>query len=209
MPARIEQRPHTSWGEIGTWFQEVPLVRFDRQPGATFSLTVGGKEIPLALGRDAYLSLRNPGRTALKAAPLVFAGYGVVDAAKGWDSYKGIDMKGKIAVILANDPDFEAGRDLGFEGRRMAYSGRSGAKFEAAAKAGAVGLVIIHEEAAASYPFSQMGSGDALPTMVFAPLTHSTVQFSSWITLDVAQDLLAKTGLQLDELKPKSRDPLR
>lgn len=194
-------------GENGTWFQEVPLVRLDRQPGATLSLTVGGQEIPLALGRDASLSLRNPGPTAVKAAPLVFAGYGVVDAAKGWDSYKGIDMKGKIAVILANDPDFEAGRDLGFEGRRMAYAGRSGAKFAAAAKAGAVGLVIIHEDAAASYPFSQLGSGDALPAMVFAPLTPSTTKIASWITLDVAQDLLSKTGLKLEELKTRSRDP--
>ncbi|MEO7725349.1 MAG: hypothetical protein ABIU29_11810 [Chthoniobacterales bacterium] len=116
-------------------------------------------------------------------------------------------MKARVAVILANDPDFEGGRDLGFEGRRMAYAGRSGAKFEAAAKAGAAGLVIIHEDAAASYPFSQLGSGDALPTMVVAPLNPSAIQFARWITLDVAQDLLAKTGLKLGELKTKSRDP--
>ncbi|MDQ3413686.1 MAG: hypothetical protein M3480_01715, partial [Verrucomicrobiota bacterium] len=164
-------------GENGTWFQEVPLVRLDRQPGASLSLKVGAKETPLVLGRDASLSLRNAGSTSLKDAPLVFAGYGVVDSGKGWNAYEGIDMKGKIAVILANDPDFEGGRDLGFEGRRMAYAGRSGAKFEAAANAGAAGLVIIHEEAAASYPFSQLGSGDALPTMVYAPLTPSAIQF--------------------------------
>ncbi len=194
-------------GENGTWFQEVPLVRLDRQPGATLSLKVGDKETPLVLGRDASLSLRNAGATTVKDAPLVFAGYGVVDAAKGWNAYEGVDMKGKIAVILANDPDFEGGRDLGFEGRRMAYAGRSGAKFEAAAKAGAAGLLIIHEEAAASYPFSQLGSGDALPSMVPAPLQPSAIQFSSWITLDVAQDLLTKTGLKLEDLKTKSRDP--
>ncbi len=194
-------------GENGGWFQEVPLVRLDRQPGATLTLKVGDKETPLVLGRDASLSLRNAGSTSLKDAPLVFAGYGVVDSGKGWNAYEGVDMKGKVAIILANDPDFEGGRDLGFEGRRMAYAGRSGAKFEAAAKAGAAGLVIIHEEVAASYPFSQIGSGDALPAMVFAPLNPSAIQFSSWITLDVAQKLLTETGLKLEDLKTKSRDP--
>ncbi len=166
-------------------------------------------------GATPSLSLRNAGSTSLKDAPLVFAGYGVVDSGKGWNAYEGVDMKGRVAVILANDPDFEGGRDLGFEGgrdlgfegSRMAYAGRSGAKFEAAAEAGAAGLFIIHEDAAASYPFSQLGSGDALPAMVFTPLTPSTVQFASWITLDVAQKLLTETGLKLEDLKTMSRDP--
>jgi hypothetical protein len=67
-------------GENGTFFQEVPLVRLERQPGATMSLKVGGKAIPLALGRNATLGLRNPERTTVTDAPLVFAGYGIVDA---------------------------------------------------------------------------------------------------------------------------------
>ncbi|MEO5722655.1 MAG: M28 family peptidase [Chthoniobacterales bacterium] len=194
-------------GDNGTWYQDVPLVRFDRQPGAQLTLKIAGKSIPLVLGKNASLSLRNPDQTTLTDAPLVFAGYGVVDRARGWDAYKDIDMTGKIAVILANDPDFEGGRDLGFEGRRMAYAGRSGAKAEAATKAGAAGLLIIHEEAAASYPFTQMGSGDALPTMVLAPLAPATLKFSSWLALDVATDLLKKVGHTLPDLKKRARDP--
>ncbi len=192
-------------GEDGGWFQKVPLVRLDRLPGATLSLRLGGKEFPLALGRDASLALKNEGQTKLEDAPLVFAGYGVVDPAQGWDAYEGVDLTGKIAVVLANDPDFEGGRDLGFEGRRMAYAGRSGAKAEGAVKAGAAGLLIIHEEAAASYPFSQLGSGDALPAMVLAPLKASEFKLSSWITGEVAEKILRQAGLKLPELKERAR----
>ncbi|MFL6531123.1 MAG: hypothetical protein ACJ8KX_11690 [Chthoniobacterales bacterium] len=124
-------------GQDGTWFQEVPLVRLDREPGASLSLTISGKTVALELGRNATLALRNPGPTTIKDAALVFAGWGIVDPAKGWNAYEGVDMSGKIAVVLTNDPDFEAGKDLGFEGKRLAYSGRVGEKFAAAAKAGA------------------------------------------------------------------------
>jgi len=194
-------------GENGGWFQDVPLVRLDRLPGASLAFAIRGKTIPLSLGRNATLALRNPDQTTLSNAPLVFAGYGIVDPALRWDAYEGVDMSGKIAVVLANDPDFEAGRDLGFEGRRMAYPGRVGVKFEAAAKAGAAGVLVIHEEAAASYPFSQLGSGDALPAMALAPLPASALKLTGWISRDVALDLLKKAGLNLSALKTRARDP--
>jgi Zn-dependent M28 family amino/carboxypeptidase len=194
-------------GENNSYFQDVPLVRLDRQAGATMALRVGGKTIPLKLGRNATLSLRIPGHTIVDKAPLVFAGYGVVDQARGWNAYEDIEMAGKIAVVLANDPDFEAGRDLGFEGRRLAYSGRVGVKFEAAAQAGAAGVLVIHEEAAASYPFSQLASGDALPAFVLAPLKPSPLKVSGWISGQVAADLLKRSKLTLASLKTRARDP--
>jgi hypothetical protein len=194
-------------GENGGWFQDVPLVRLDRQPGATMSLNVAGKSIPLALGRDATLALRNAGPTAVSDASLVFAGYGIVDLARGWDAYDGVDMAGKIALVLANDPDFEAGKDLGFEGRRLTFMGRVGVKFEAAAKAGAAGVLVLHEEAAASYPFSQLGNGDVLPAFTFAPLNPSPLKLSGWITGEVAADVLKRSKLNLPVLKTRARDP--
>ncbi|MBC7497002.1 MAG: peptidase M20, partial [Sphingomonadaceae bacterium] len=111
-------------GEHGGWTQDVPLVRLDRLPGATMSLGFGGAVHPLTLGRDATLALRLEGRTEVVDAPLVFAGFGVIDPKRGWDAYAGVDMTGKVALVLSNDPDFEAGRDLGFDGRRMALAGR-------------------------------------------------------------------------------------
>lgn len=195
-------------GENGSWYQDVPLVRLDRQPGATMSIRLGAWAKPLTPGQNATLSLRNPGHTGLSDAPLVFAGYGVVDAKLGWDAYAGVDMRGKIAVVLANDPDFEAGRDLGFDGRRLAFVGRVGTKFAAAEKAGAAGVLVIHEDAAASYPFLQLASGDALPAMLIAPIKPSlTFALSGWLSGDVAAELLSHAGLDLATLKVRARDP--
>ena len=73
-------------GENGSWFQDVPLVRLDRQPGAKLSLEIGGKSVPLELGQNATLALRNPGSTTIEEAALVFAGWGIVDPAKGWNA---------------------------------------------------------------------------------------------------------------------------
>ncbi|MBC7504408.1 MAG: M28 family peptidase [Sandarakinorhabdus sp.] len=193
----------------GRWLQDVPLVRLDRAPGAVLTLTFGGTAHPLVLGRDATLALRNPGRTNVAGLPLVFAGYGVVG--QGYDAYKNTDMKGKIAVVLANDPDFDAGHDLGFEGRRMVVAGRVGSKFEAATRAGAAGVLVIHEDAAASYPWLQVGSGDALPTMAPAmspaPIKPSPLLFSGWLSGTVAADLLRAANLDLAALKTRSRAP--
>ena len=192
-------------GPGGSWVQPVPLVRLDRMPGAAMTLTIAGKPVPLVLGKHATLALRNPGNTVLADVPLVFGGFGV--ATNGYDAYKGVDMSGKVAVILANDPDFEAGTDLGFEGRRLAYAGRTSAKFEAAAKAGALGVLIIHEDAAASYPWLQVGSGDKLPAMAVAPLKPSPLAFSGWLEGSVAAGLLKAANTDLATLKARARDP--
>ena len=194
-------------GPGGSWYQDVPLVRVDRLPGAVMAVRAGTLAMPLTPGTDATLGLRNAGRTTLRDAPILFAGYGIVDAALGWDAYAGVDMRGKVALVLANDPDFEAGRDLGFEGRRMAYAGRIGMKFEAAARAGAVAVLVIHEDAAASYPFLQVASGDALPAFVPAPMAASTLQATGWLRGDRAMRLLAQQGLDLAGLKQRARDP--
>jgi Zn-dependent M28 family amino/carboxypeptidase len=194
-------------GVDGLWTQPVPLLRLDRQPGAALSLTVAGEPMALTPGGNATLALRNPGRTEVKGAPLVFGGYGVADALRGFGAYDGVDLRGKVVLVLANDPDFEAGRDLGFEGRRMVVAGRVGSKFEVAARAGALGVLVIHEDAAASYPFLQVASGDALPTFVLVPPKPSPLQFTGWLRGDAASELLARTGLDLASLKQRARDP--
>ena len=116
-------------------------------------------------------------------------------------------MSGKVAVVLTNDPDFEAGKDLGFEGKRLAYVGRVGAKYEMAGKAGALGVLVLHEEAGASYPFTQLTNNDSLPAMVIQPLNPSPLKFASWVSLDVANDLLKRSKLDVAELKKRARDP--
>ena len=194
-------------GASGKWTQDVPLVRLDRLPGASMSLSIGGTRRSIDLGPEATLSLRNGGGFKVANAPLVFAGWGIVDPARGWNAYEGVDLRGKVAVVLANDPDFEAGRDLGFGGRALSLGGRIGSKVAAAARAGAAGVMIIHEEAALSWPYSQAASGDALPGFAYAPLQPSPLGFSTIVRRDVAVAILRQLGYDLPSLKRRARDP--
>ncbi len=149
-------------GPNGSWFQDVPLVRYDRGP-VTMRASVAGATLPLVAGRDVSVASRILGRTRIDNAPIVFGGYGVTAPQLGFDPYGGADLRGKVILILAGDPDFEAGRDLGFGGRALAFSGRVGEKIAGAQAAGAAGIITIHETAPASYPWSQIANSDALP----------------------------------------------
>ena len=98
-------------------------------------------------------SVRRPTATSgidLNNAPLVFVGYGVKAAERGWDDFKGQDLKGKMLVMLVNDPDFEGGEGE-FGGKAMTYYGRWTYKYEEAARQGAAGVMVVHETAPASY----------------------------------------------------------
>ncbi len=190
-------------GENGGWYQDVPLVRLDRLPGATLSLSLSGRAVPLVIGKDASLAFPNAGPTQVTDAPLVFAGFGIVDPVTGRNDFAGADMTGKVALVLANDPDFEAGKDLGFEGRRLVLSGRIGSKFAAAARAGAMGVLVIHEDAAASYPFSQVAQ--PLPSAVPAPLRPSPLKMTGWLDRSAWAPLLKSLGLDLAGLKARAR----
>ena len=194
-------------GDHDGWTQDVPLVRLDRQPGATMTLMFGGKRQSLALGPDAALTLRNPGAFSLTDAPVVFGGWGVVDPAKGFDAYRGIDLKGKVVLLLANDPDLEAGRDLGFGGRALDYAGRGAVKTAAALKAGAAGVIFLHEAAAYSWPYSQAGNGDLLPSFAVQPQSQSPLGFSAILRGDIGTALLMHAGMTLESAKAQARVP--
>ena len=193
-------------GADGGWRQPVPLVRLDRQPGASLAIRAGGKPLPIRLGGNATLSLRVPGETRLADVPIVFAGFGVV--AKGWDPYAGVDVAGKVVLILAGDPDGEAGADLGFGGRALDYAGRVGVKIGAAAKAGAVGAIVLHEDFPASYPMAQLVGTDAVPQLIPPPpvgAPASALRFASWVAGPVTAQLLAAAGLDLAAAKAMAR----
>lgn len=192
-------------GEDGSWYQSVPLVRLDRQAGATAALSINGRSRSLDLARDVALTFTRSGQTSVVDAPLAFAGFGITDAATGHDDFAGMDWRGKIAVVFANDPDFEAGRDLGFEGARMTIAGRTGSKAAAAAKAGALGVLILHEEAAVSIPFWQYGA--ALPSFVPQGSSESPLAFSGFVDRATWLPLLAAARLDLAALKTRARKP--
>lgn len=165
-------------GEDGGWFQKVPLVRLDTAPGGTATIRAGDNATVLRDGPDLDINPTNAGVTSLSDVPLVFAGWGAPDPARGWDAFQGVDVKGKVVIMLAGDPDLEGSKDLGFGGRSLAFSGRGGTKAAAAAKAGAIGVLFIHEAAAYSWPYAQAGNSIRVPSFAYAPLKPNALQFS-------------------------------
>jgi Zn-dependent M28 family amino/carboxypeptidase len=192
-------------GENGGWFQNVPLVRLDTTPGGTATLTDGGQVTVLRDGPDLDINPTNAGATSLKDAPLMFAGWGAPDPARGWDAFQGVDVRGKVVVMLAGDPDLEGGRDLGFGGRALVFGGRGGAKVAAAAKAGAAGVLFIHETAAYSWPYAQAGDSIRVPSFSYAPLKPNPLQFSGIVRGAAILPMLGRLGLTLPDLKTRAR----
>jgi hypothetical protein len=129
-------------GDRGGYTQVVPLLHTQiAQPGS-YGITVGNAGMALSFGKDiSPLTLLPTDHVAIKDAPLVFVGYGVSAPERGWDDYKGADLKGKVVVVLINDPDFEAkpGEPVAgkFGGQAEAYYGRWTYKYDEAARRGA------------------------------------------------------------------------
>ena len=150
--ARAGLRP----GNAGSWFQDVPLVEItasNHEP-----LAIAGRSY--AIGHDwVGVSYREVPRIDLDASEIVFVGYGVVAPEKGWNDYAGIDMRGKTALILVNDPDYQQEGLAGtFNGRAMTYYGRWTYKFEEAARQGAAAALIVHDTFPASYGWGTVES---------------------------------------------------
>ncbi|TXC69575.1 M28 family peptidase [Sphingomonas ginsenosidivorax] len=140
--------------------QSVPLLRWTRAR-ASFSLTLGGTTRVLTPGVEIAASSRIIGDAALTDVPVVFVGYGVVEPRLGYDPYRGVDVRGKVVVALAGDPDVEAGRDLGFGARASSPAART--KLAEAQKRGAAAFFQIHDTFPSSYPWLQLARGDAVP----------------------------------------------
>ena len=120
------------------WTQDVPLARSRTTGPIAISVTAGGKTSAWSQGEEIAIRAAQTGinRLTVKDAPVVFIGYGVKAPERNWDDFKGVDLKGKVALVLINDPDFETGSG-DFGGKAMTYYGRWTYKFEEAARQGA------------------------------------------------------------------------
>ncbi|WP_271299094.1 M28 family peptidase [Sphingomonas sp. CV7422] len=191
-------------GPDGGWTQPVPLIRTRLGAGA---VTANGTAWTSA--RDVYLSTVRPvDRATVRNAPMVFVGYGVSAPERQWDDFKGVDLTGKVAVFLVNDPDFEAtaGEDAfdRFGNRRMTYYGRWTYKFEEAARRGAVAALIVHDTAGAGYGWATVTAPGGENYDVAAP-SASRVTLQGWIAGEAATRLFADAGLDLARLKVAAR----
>ena len=198
-------------GEDGGWFQTVPMIRTRIGAPASFSIAQGGRTIPLRFPEDIYLStVRATERARIADAPMVFVGFGVSAPERQWDDFKGVDLKGKVAVFLVNDPDFEAqpgeavaGR---FGGKAMTYYGRWSYKFEEAARRGAIAALVVHETEGAGYGWNVVqGPGGENYNIVLPAGAQQPVMLQGWIQKAAAADLLRRAGRDFEQVKREAR----
>ena len=193
----------------GSWFQDVPMVRMTVNPATSMKITGGKAPLDLAYKTDLVVnSYRITPRTEIKDSELVFVGYGINAPEKGWNDYKGIDVKGKTVVILVNDPDYEA-KDLKgpFGGRAMTYYGRWTYKYEEAARQGAAAAIIVHDTYPAAYPWGVVVSSwtGAQIHMDAADGHMNETQANGWMSNEAAQKLMAAAGNNLARLSAAAK----
>jgi len=196
-------------GVNGQWLQQVPTVEIT---GRNFSpLQVTGGKTPLSFAYGAQwvgATYRVVPQVTLKDSPLVFVGYGIVAPELGWNDYAGIDMKGKTAIILVNDPDYAEETEQGlFKGRRMTYYGRWTYKFEEAARQGAAGAIIVHDTFPAAYGWNVVNSSWTGAQYYVQTPDNGMDQtlVNAWVQKDVAQAILSASGQDLEALTRAAR----
>src|SRR5215831_16037473 len=192
----------------GTYTQEVPLAGIRSEPRMSFTL------------RDGMLDLKYPDDFVASSARLqpeikinnsnvVFVGYGIVAPEYGWDDYKNVNVRGKTLLMLIGDPPVLDPKDPSklddkiFKGKAMTYYGRWTYKYEIAAQKGAAAAIIIHETEPAAYPWQVVRSswGKENFELDNPNKNMDAVSARSWITLDVAEKLLADCGQNFDAVK--------
>ncbi|GHA84723.1 peptidase [Algimonas arctica] len=194
-------------GRNGGWTYPVTLNRSAVTDVRSLNVSQGETRITLEQGKDIEISSANPRAVIdVKDAPVVFVGFGASAPERDWDDYGDIDLTGKVALFLVNDPDFGVTEDHPthgvFGGRRMTYYGRWMYKYEEAARRGAVAALVIHETKAAGYGWNVAASspGENYAVATTGPGKPS-VDLQGWLHQDMAQQWLQQAGYDLGELR--------
>jgi Zn-dependent M28 family amino/carboxypeptidase len=199
----------------GTFIQKVPMLGTTADPSMrlTFSSAGGGEKMELAFSRDFNAWTKREAPEVSIDAPLIFVGYGIVAPEYQWDDYKGVDVSGKVLVMLINDPPIPDPKKPGaldgnmFRGKAMTYYGRWTYKFEIAAAKKAAGCLIIHETGPAAYPWEIVGNNTGERFDLVSPdkgMSRAAVE--GWITYEKAKALFEMTGRDLETLKKTALD---
>ena len=195
-------------GPNGSWFQEVPLSQSDIVGTPALSVSVNGQAIPLRQGEQIAVraSMQNVDRVNIENAPLVFLGYGIRAAERNWDDFKGENVRGKVGIVLINDPDFETGQG-DFGGKAMTYYGRWTYKYEEAARQGLAGLLIVHETAPASYGWATVKNSNTNTMFDIVRPNPAEVHplLEGWVQRDDAVSLFKAVGHDFEALKSRAQ----
>jgi Zn-dependent M28 family amino/carboxypeptidase len=190
-------------GDNGSYLQKVPLVGITTLPETQFSLAPkqGGAMHLKAL--DEYVAVDQTQQPQSDVdAEIVYVGYGIEAPEYNWDDYKGVDVRGKVLLMLVNEPPSD---DLKFfKGKALTYYGRWTYKYEEAARKGAVGVILIHKEDMASYPWEVVRNSNS-GEKSFLKLEGPALKVASWVQLEVAKKLASASGMDLEKMMTDAR----
>ncbi len=196
-------------GNGTSYLQEVPMVEIT--PTADTIMTVkGGKNTKLSGFKDYVLwTERTDSVIIWKDEDVVFAGFGVVAPEYNWNDYKDLDVKGKIVLVLVNDPGFGGTDSTFFKGNTMTYYGRWTYKFEEAARQGAKGCLVIHNTVPAGYGFWVPQNGWNAPHLYLDPRGQNKYfcEGVGWISMPAVEKLFDAAGLDFNALQSTARQP--
>jgi Zn-dependent M28 family amino/carboxypeptidase len=185
-------------GDHGTYMQKVPLVGITTLAETQFSLVPKQGEAMNLKPLDEYVAFDQTQQAQSDVdADIVFVGYGIEAPEYNWDDYKGLDVRGKVLLMLVNEPPSDDPKF--FKGKALTYYGRWTYKYEEAARKGAVGVILVHQTQMASYPWEVVrnsNSGEKSSLKLEGP----ALKVASWVQLDVAKRLASGSGMDLEKM---------
>jgi Zn-dependent M28 family amino/carboxypeptidase len=185
-------------GTNGSYMQKVPLVGITTLPETVFTLAPEQGDAMTLKARDEYVAFDQTQQPQSEVdAEIVYVGYGIEAPEYQWDDYKGVDVRGKVLLMLVNEPYSDDPKF--FKGKALTYYGRWTYKYEEAARRGAVGVILVHQTQMASYPWEVVrnsNSGEKSALQLEGP----GLKVASWVHFDVARKLAAASHMDLDKM---------
>jgi len=193
-------------GVNGSYFQPVPIDVLTTVQSSVHASASGKATATLRPGQDVVLSAGSATPQSTAHGELVFIGYGAVAPEYRWDDFKGVDLKGKILLVLVNDPPASAAEPNLFGGVAMTYYGRWTYKYEEAERRGAAGVLIVHRTDQAGYPFQVLVGSNSTGQRLLPrdPKLPPPVGVRGWITDSAATALLRQAGLDMAALRAQA-----
>jgi Zn-dependent M28 family amino/carboxypeptidase len=184
----------------GSYFQRFDILGITSEVPKTMTITgAGGKTVSLNF-YDEFIAFAGTqdSISTVENAEIVFVGYGIVAPEQKWDDYKNVDVRGKILLMMNNDPSSDPKL---FEGNRRLYYGRWSYKYEIAAQKGAAGAIVIHTVPSAGYPFQVVQTSWSGEQYEVPSGEGPSIQLKSWTTEDATRKITSLAGKDLDALR--------
>lgn len=196
-------------GNGESYFQDVPMVEITGEAAPTMIVKGNGQTLDFEVAEEYVAqSPQVKENITIEDAELVFCGFGITAPEYGWNDFEGVDMNGKIAVVMVNDPGYGTTDSTFFKGNTMTYYGRWTYKFEEAARQGAVGVLVIHEAGAAGYPWfvvKRSGTGSRL-YLESEDNNASLCAMQGWISTPAVKEIITAAGQDPDALFAQAKD---